>query len=81
MWVGTMEHLVLMIFMNVVSWVFGRVALICLEDTDCTFYCEVQRRADWKLIDKAVEKQLFGLKLADDCLVSWKKKIRSASNY
>ncbi|GAA5989549.1 hypothetical protein JCM11641_004593 [Rhodosporidiobolus odoratus] len=30
----------------------------------------VQRRADWKKIDKQVEKQLFGLKLADDCVVS-----------
>jgi len=28
----------------------------------------VQRRADWKRIEKQVEKQLFGLKLADDCV-------------
>ncbi|GAA6011961.1 hypothetical protein JCM11491_000118 [Sporobolomyces phaffii] len=30
----------------------------------------VQRRADWRKIEKQVEKQLFGLKLADDCVVS-----------
>ncbi|KAM0791348.1 hypothetical protein ACM66B_005816 [Microbotryomycetes sp. NB124-2] len=30
----------------------------------------VQRRADWRLIEKQVEKQLFGLKLADDCCIS-----------
>ncbi|GAA5925817.1 Rcy1p [Sporobolomyces koalae] len=30
----------------------------------------VQRRADWRKIDKQVEKQLFGLKLADDCIIS-----------
>ncbi|GAA5820674.1 hypothetical protein JCM10212_000450, partial [Sporobolomyces blumeae] len=30
----------------------------------------VQRRADWRKIDKQVEKQLFGLKLADDCVIS-----------
>jgi recyclin-1 len=30
----------------------------------------VQRRQDWKKIDKLVEKQLFGLKLADDCRIS-----------
>ncbi|GAA5948066.1 hypothetical protein JCM3765_007091 [Sporobolomyces pararoseus] len=30
----------------------------------------VQRRADWRKIEKQVEKQLFGLKLADDCIVS-----------
>jgi recyclin-1 len=34
------------------------------------FSCAVQRRADWKRIEKQVEKQLFGLKLADDCVVS-----------
>jgi recyclin-1 len=30
----------------------------------------VQQRADWKVIEKQVEKQLFGLKLADDCIIS-----------
>ncbi|KAK4056683.1 F-box protein: endocytic membrane traffic, recycling ReCYcling 1 [Microbotryomycetes sp. JL221] len=30
----------------------------------------VQRRADWKVIEKQVEKQLFGLKLSDDCCIS-----------
>ncbi|GAA5842273.1 hypothetical protein JCM11251_006768 [Rhodosporidiobolus azoricus] len=30
----------------------------------------VQRRADWKKIERQVEKSLFGLKLADDCVVS-----------
>ncbi|GAA5874623.1 hypothetical protein JCM16303_002927 [Sporobolomyces ruberrimus] len=29
----------------------------------------VQRRADWRKIEKQVEKQLFGLKLADDCIL------------
>lgn len=70
-----MEHLVLMICMNVVS-SFQRLICtpLCCWDTNffppfCSFN-KVQRRADWKLIDKAVEKQLFGLKLADDCLIS-----------
>ncbi|KDE09280.1 hypothetical protein MVLG_00598 [Microbotryum lychnidis-dioicae p1A1 Lamole] len=30
----------------------------------------VQRRADWRQIESQVEKQLFGLKLADDCIIS-----------
>ncbi|SCV72164.1 BQ2448_4858 [Microbotryum intermedium] len=30
----------------------------------------VQRRADWRQIENQVEKQLFGLKLADDCIIS-----------
>ncbi|GAA5893611.1 Rcy1p [Sporobolomyces salmoneus] len=29
----------------------------------------VQRRADWRKIERQVEKQLFGLKLADDCII------------
>lgn len=29
-----------------------------------------KRRADWRVIEAAVDKQLFGLKMGEDCIVS-----------